>query len=170
MSAYVVDREHIVYLVKAAMSRRIVTYSPFSWYHGESPIQKDKHHQLHSDDLDEIERVANMLWQENIRSILYRYDDCTMSNMPGPVGEDYRITRDDFRRSAIEIDPVQVLKSCNCYTYQACEHPNWQTSEAHSFIESLEGDATRALPGYEEAEWGAPKPRCDELVDKGKID
>lgn len=161
MSAYVVDRHHIVYLVEAAMSRTITTSPPFTWWHGDNPNPDQRHHRLDGDDLDEWERVTNMLWQENIKSVQCRYPD-TYNNpqdMPGPIDEDFRITQQDHRFCLWDrFDPVQVLKACNCYRYQSCEHPAWESSEAHAFIQSLKSHAISSLPGYENAEWGAPKP------------
>jgi len=157
MSAFIVDRHHIIYMVKAAMSRRITTYQPFSWWHSDDPNPDSRHHKLGAGDLDEFERVCNMLWQENIRSVMYRYGDELISTLPGPIGEDHRITRMDHD-SWLEFDPTQVLKSCKCYEYQSCEHPVWESSEAHAFIQSLKSHAINSLPGYENAEWGAPAP------------
>jgi len=49
--------------------------------------------------------------------------------------------------------PVAVLKACDGYEYQACEHPGWEASEAHAYINALRRRAIHALPGYDEAAW-----------------
>ena len=151
MSAYVVDREHIIYLVRAAQALSITRYG-MSWYHD------GQHHELKGGDLTEEIRVANMLWQENITSVRYRYPDDTFDTMPGPIGETYVMDERDLTFFWDAFNPIQVIKSCNCYEYQACEHPGWETSEAHCFIDSLKEHAMRSLPGYDDAEWGAPPP------------
>ena len=45
-------------------------------------------------------------------------------------------------------DPVKILAAINCYEYQACEHPEWKTSEARDFCEALRDRMIRMLPGY----------------------
>jgi len=154
MSAYVVDRNHILYLLEAATANmnHIGGAHRFYWHHN------DEAHYLEACDFDEMERVANMLWQENVRSVMYRYPNDSMSELPGPIGEDYRITRNDFHLTWLLIDPVQVLKACKCYEYQSCEHPAWESSEAYAFIQTLKEDAISALPGYDGAVWGVPAP------------
>ena len=151
MSAYVVEREHISYLVAAAESRKIgCPYGGhFSWYH------KNKGRtELNGNSVE----VGQMLWDECVKSVSYRYPDDDITSLPGPIGEDFIFKKKDLNRLFFHnFDPVQVLKSCSCYAYQSCEHPQWEESEAFSFIEALKDYAVSALPGYEEAEWGVPK-------------
>ncbi len=49
--------------------------------------------------------------------------------------------------------------SIRCLDYQSCEHPGWEASESHSFLESLKSAAVSALPGMDAAKWGAPDPQ-----------
>lgn len=145
MSAYIVDREHVSYLVHAAMSRRIVGgHSPLYWNGGK----------LACGDYEEARRVGQMLWDECIRSVSYRYPNESRDTLPGPIGEtfEYEHGPDMWQ----DFDPVQVLKALRCYAYQSCEHPEWRASEAHAFCKALEAHAISALPGYEEAVWGSP--------------
>jgi len=156
MSAYIVDREHILYLVRAAISHELCAYPhdpALSWaWNVNRETGRIKRADTNTKGLVD---VGNMLWDENRESVSYRYQDS--ENLPGPIGEDYTITAKDFHIPLADIDPVQVLKACDCYEYQACEHQGWKDSEAHAFIQALRGRAIGALPGYEEAEWGAPK-------------
>jgi hypothetical protein len=93
---------------------------------------------------------------------MYRYPEATRHNLPGPCDEDFKLMARDIEgnehRPAFRYDlnPVQVLKSCNCYEYQTCEHPGWKRSQAHTFIETLKATAIRKLAGYEKADWGWP--------------
>lgn len=147
MSAYVVSRDHIRFLVAAARSHRIVRQYGMYWYHDGKSNKLDAH------DRDQASHIGQMLWDENIKSINARYPDTVgkLDNMPGPVDETFIYAHSaDWPR---EITPVQVLKACNGYEYQACEHDGWKDSEAHAFIEALKNAAVRALPGYEEADW-----------------
>ena len=153
MSAFVVDREHVVYLLAAAAEfNRGGT--KFSWY------WRKQWREFTTTGWDQPPRtleVGTMLWEENIKSVLYRYDDCTRANMPGPCGEDFKLRKGDLLQHqcpewSYAIDPVQVLSSCTRYEYQACEHPGWKRSQALAFIEALRAKAVRALPGYDAAE------------------
>lgn len=164
MSAYIVDRNHIVYLLTAAMSRRLNSCGgTFSWYAGERPNLKRG--ELSSTDYRRAVEVANMLWSENVKSVRDRYDH-RGDDLPGPNDRNYTVTLADFNGTVWDsTEPVQVLKACDCYEYQSCEHDGWPASEAHAFIEGLRGRAWRALVGYDDAKWGAPapKPGCKNL-------
>ncbi len=135
MSAYTVDREHIQYLVDAAMSRRIAQNYGIYWA-GKT---------LRPSDYKDAEAIGQMLWDENYASVCYRYkhDD---SGAPAFT----------YRPRPTEFDPVQVIKACHCLAYQSCEHPGWEASEAKQFIDALQNAAVHALDGYNEAEWGVP--------------
>lgn len=137
MSAYIVDREQIVALV---------TYLGRSRYN-------------HSD-LAELSAMGRTLWSENLKSIEHRYPDTaeTHSNYPGPID----LTREDVtgfeltRADQAQIQhraPVEILKTCSCLSYQSCEHPGWENSEAHQLLSRIRQTAINQLPGYEDA-WG----------------
>lgn len=161
MSAYMVDKKHVTYLVAAATSHRLrFQTEKMSWFHD------DHWHDVYDYDKERLVEVAQMLWDENRKSIECRYPDTVenFDNAPGPIGESFRITSRDFRHPWLDIDPVQVLKSCHCFAYQACEHDGWKKSEAKAFIDSLEGDAVNALTGYDDAQWGAPAKDAPRLA------
>ena len=71
MSAYVVSKNHILFLVMAAMSHR-----DFSWWDGQ------QHHRLRDGESEEAAKVANMLWKENVKSVQYRYRGEDESTLP----------------------------------------------------------------------------------------
>lgn len=151
MSAYICDRGHIIYLVAAAMSRQLNRSGGiFSWYH------EKQRRELSSSDFERAAEVANMLWRENIKSVSHRYPNESSATLPGPIDENFVIEPKDIPACLAEFKPVQVLKSCDCYGYQTCEHEDWETSEAHTFIQALRARAWHSLPGYDDAEWGAP--------------
>ena len=78
--------------------------------------------------------------------------------MPGQCGETFVVDLEDFSSMTWgRYDPPQVLMSCDCFEYQACESDGWADSEACSFIEALRSKAHRRVVGYRESEWGAPK-------------
>ncbi len=168
MSAWIVSKEHIDALVQAARANRSPQYpgdccdSGMTYYwpeaterltsrqlmgHDETPFDYDEyiqdrqacHHDVRQDSAD---RLGQMLWGENHRSVNARYleDDIeplyTYSALPGNV------------------EPVTVLKAVACYEYQTCEHDGWEASEAHVFCETLRHKMTTWLPGYDDAPWG----------------
>lgn len=155
MSAFVVDRNHIRYLIVAAqyVARREGTRT-FRWFHGDG--WRELECGTHTDCDDTPSSAGQMLWDECRRSVGYRYnEDPDDGDLPGPVGETWIYWHNDA--PAYAPDLCQVLMSCDCYSYQSCEHPEWETSSAHAFIESLRRSASSLLPGYQAAKWGAPK-------------
>lgn len=149
MSAYIVDKNHIVYLVSAAICQTI-SRGRATWYHNE--VWRE----ISPSDFERMAEVANMLLLENIKSVSHRYPNESSATLPGPNVKEI-IKPSDFARGHWDrFDPVQVLKSCSCYSYQACEHDEWKASESHSFIKALEAAAVHSLPGMDDAIWGAP--------------
>lgn len=153
MSAFVCEKELFVYLLQAAVSRRLLTRhgSCFDYFY------KGQRHSISPYDYEAQARAANMLRDENIKSVCFRYNETPDSdNLPGPNhrGE---ITPEDFMRNAwSDFDPAQVFKSIHCLNYQSCEHEDWEDSEAFALLTYLKDQAGRAQVGYEDAEWGAP--------------
>ena len=148
MSAYMVNRNHIRYLIEAAFTSCSwgCRTSAFCWWHGESRTMSLGDHKR-------AVEVAQMLWDENHKSVCDRYPDS--DDLPGPIDQDFVYQR--HRPSTRRIDPIAVLKACDCFQYQACEHEGWTDSEAKAFVDALRSAAWHALPGYEEAPWGAPE-------------
>lgn len=150
MSAFVVSREHIRYLVNAGLvlSRRY----GLRWSWGENgEYGAELKPGMHA----EAVKLGAMLWDECRRSVGWRYPQD--SALPGSLGEPEKFTNKDIKCIG-NVSGVQLLKSCDCYEYQSCEHPEWPKSEARAFLEVLRKRAWTALPGYEDAEWGPPKP------------
>jgi hypothetical protein len=152
MSAYMVDRDHIQFLIEAAKSRRINRCGgQFSWWHDDRRSFLDK-----GPGTMTLTEAGQMLWDENRKSINARYPDCVGDdeNLPGPIGESFVYVH--RHNPCWSIDPVQVIKSCHCLRYQSCEHDAWEDSAACAFLDSLIDTATHALVGYDDAAWGAP--------------
>lgn len=153
MSAYVVDRDHIRYLVSAATQmRRGIDSGELRWRNGKGPVRILPH-----GDAERAADVGQVLWDENVASVEYRYPK-SGGDLPGPVlPEGHGYVYGPHRAWAGDIEPVQVLKAIHCLEYQSCEHPGWEKSEAHAFLRALEAAAMRAVPGYSATEWVAPK-------------
>ena len=148
MSAYIVDRNHIRYLVESALAVAMRNHRGrcFRWYHdGEA-------HELTDSTATE---VGQMLWDENIASVAHRYRDSILDGLPGPVDDHLGF---QHHMADYPWNVAQILQSTDCYEYQSCEHPDWGSSNAMAFIDALRYMAYRLMAGYEEAEWGAPQP------------
>ncbi len=153
MSAYVVDRDHIAALIRGAMTRR--EYSGgLSWIffpHADGTTYHRR--ELPIGDYDRASEVAQMLWDENVKSVRHRYPECT-DGLPGTIDDgDGGYQYGEHMPSMRTLEPVAILKACDGYEYQACEHDGWQHSEAHAFIEALRHTMIHQLPGYEDAAW-----------------
>lgn len=138
MSCYVLDRHAIWYLAVACQR-----------YLGLSSLSDPK----------ELRNLAQILWQENVEAVTRRYRNT--DPLPGPTGENFIIAQDEpvprWRKE--DLRPVQVIKAARCYLYQTDELPD--TFMSRKFIRRLLEAAIEALPGYEEAVWGAPEPIQD---------
>lgn len=132
MSAFIVDYNHINYLMNAALSRRIAWHG---FYFKGLKVDKNR-----------AQEIGQMLWDENRRSVDYRYQENN--------GDEEYEYKPIFHHV---FDPVQVLKAIKCLDYQSCEHEEWESSGAKEFLDTLMHFAISALPGYEDAQWGAPK-------------
>lgn len=172
MSAYVVDRAHLDYLIEAGL--RLPGTGPLSWQVPEDPRPTDhrrgepwgptaiihaqeRHRELTPESAD---RVGEMLLTQNERSYDHRYDGQDRQIRLGYHYEGRGVYAqmlgrypDGWRWSRVMVAPVGVLKAISCYEYQACEDPGWERSEARAFCDALRRRAIHALPGYDAAAW-----------------
>ncbi len=132
MSAYLVEQNHIAYLVaqsRAHILRGTMDYT-VSFMGGGDP-----------------EALGQILWDENLKSINYLYKD--RQTLPA-----YK-----HKNGLYVWDALQVCHSVSCYEYQSCEHPGWEESKAADFCRQLSGVAISTLLGGKI--WGAPKPQAN---------
>lgn len=133
MSAFEVSKAHIDAMISAALELDSLSQT-LSWYGG-NPSRK------YEVTWENAEQWGATLVAENRASVNYRYEEeeledfYTFTRCPGPF------------------DPVAVIKITRCYMYQACEHPQWEDSEARALCEALILKMIYALPGYDEAPW-----------------
>jgi hypothetical protein len=144
MSAFIVDKAHIDTLVQAGLAygRRYT----LAWYHDHEPTtdegSRTRTNTRHELSREAADRVGAMLWNTNRASVDYRYEEAN----------DREVYR--YRHNVcLPMAPVAVLKAIDCYEYQSCEHPEWESSEARAFCSVLRKAMICALPGYEEAAW-----------------
>lgn len=103
-----------------------------------------------------MHETGRMLWLANARSVEARYppgrpglQSAREMGLIPELAEGFRFN--PYRQRTPT--PVQALKLCDCFRYQACEPEDWRRSEAAAFVEALEHRAIEALPGYAEASW-----------------
>lgn len=91
------------------------------------------------------QKLGQMLVDQNWRSVNFRYRE----NDPAPT---YR-----YVPFTAPIRPVDVIKACDCYDYQACETEDYEETAAARLIKAIRSKAIRAaLPALESAKWGSP--------------
>ena len=135
MSAYIVSKQHIDFLVEE-LTRSGSLYGTPQIVCG-----------LSSD------RVGEILIAENIASVSYRYGGESLDTLPGPVDKRDLLDYHFEHPAPMGNREVRVLKAVQGYTYQSCEHPGWPESQAARWMEELTSAMISALPGYEEAAW-----------------
>ncbi len=138
MSAFLVSREHIQYLVNAARHYTRDGSGCISWLSKKT----GKWQTFDGWDRALASKVGQILWDANVKSMIVRYGK-------GISAETYKHPRDPEAR----VENVQVLKAVLCMDYQSCESDDWESSEAHAILEAIKSAAITSLPGYNEAEW-----------------
>lgn len=131
MSAFLCSEKHINTLVSYGVQQDISVYIPGSsgqkcW----QAIRKDP------------DLIAGILTTANVESVNYRYDEDTVL---APVK--YESVSTAF------LSPIQIVKLCDCFDYQACEVDDYEDSPAASITRTIRNNAISRIPGYDEAEW-----------------
>lgn len=129
MSAYIVTDETISGMMQA-IERRIYLHQPYYYWNNRVHYFRQ-----------EPAEIAQKLVDENYRSVNGRYDEETQAH-----AFQFKVVR--------ELTPIEIIKLCHCYRYQACETDDWEQTEAYVIMNELRDMAISALPGYEEAPWG----------------
>ena len=90
--------------------------------------------------------VGSVLRDQNARSIEHRYPDTQTNNDMGNKSP-YR-----FKGCTIEPTPAMVIHAADCYSYQACETPDWKDTLAYAICDAVREAAIRVL--IEGQPWG----------------
>lgn len=147
MSAYIVDRHHIDFLVRSAVKVEWLDRSPFRFWHDGDMIEVGRQNATD---------FGRMLWAENVKSVAYRYPRDTVSELPGPRPFDANTVRNYMWRENDRLmgwSCIAALKAIDGYEYQSCEHPEWEGSLAQGFCQALRKRLIGHLPGYDECPW-----------------
>jgi hypothetical protein len=98
---------------------------------------------------------ADVLYQENIRSVRARYPSDTWDSLPGLIVKPLHIIvsgRDECS-AKYRLPVVSILKMCDALEYQSCETEDYRKSVAFDLLDSIRGEAIHSLPGYDDAPW-----------------
>lgn len=154
MSANVISKSHIDAIINAGLSGMPREHGPLSWYASDPrSLMIQESQKAYRQLTDETaNQVGQMLIDECVKSVSYRYQDSDITDLPGPVNGYWLIPYELGYSDRIPT-PVETLKLIRCYEYQSCEHPEWPESEAYRFCQALTAAMMTYLPGYEEAPW-----------------
>ena len=141
MSAFVVSHKHINTLLSYANRQD----NPLHFYLSGDVV-------LRADQVDDLQRAAEILLAENYSSVFARYPDTAAdpTTVPGIIAEAGQSITFRFEP---DVSAVQILKGCQCYDYQACETADYDQSDAKRIINRLKSEAIHRLAGYDDAQW-----------------
>jgi hypothetical protein len=145
MSAYIVRKAHIDAIVTFAVGgqRRVGTVKRMA-------EDADQAKYVSSSDYTPSQ-IGAALWAENHASVDYRYSETTP--VPAYVFRP-KCHGGTCTKPTRQLTPLDVIKLCQSLKYQSCEHPGWEASFAHDFLNRVISAAIAALPGYDNAFWG----------------
>jgi len=126
MSAFIVTDTHINALVRYASRHKITV----AYGNPTMRLNVSAHEQ----------EVAQLLIDENIKSVNYRYSEAETSLI-------------EYDRGAPILSAIEAIKAAQCLRYQSCEHSDYEESIAFKLIEAIIYDAIPRLDGYESASW-----------------
>ena len=138
MSAFIVSEYHLDSML-----------SFFNLHQGTVSLKKKETgewYALNSSSIEDLQIMKQILADQNYRSVNERYQETE----PAPVMSAKVL----FER----VSPVQIIKACNCYDYQACETDDYQQTDANRICDAIRASAIDELPGYEEAQWEMNEP------------
>lgn len=151
MSAFVVCREHIDVLVRAAIAGP-ADADPSAWT--AFPIQVRDHHGrdrkiaaidgLENAELIDPTEVGYQLWAENHASVAHGYREQYDDEVPGSYV---------YRDPGFTPTCAETARAIASLAYQSCEHPAWDDSIAHGILNALRDALLSALPGVDAAPW-----------------
>ena len=133
MSAYIVSRKHINTLGDRG---GLTTERIFFVLQDVVVVQFE--------DEGDLQAMAEMLLKQNIISVSYLYK----TDQP----DDEKIK---YKNLLLDYSAIDILRICECYDYQACETPDYESTYAASIIRAIRTAAILSLP-----EWDKSKVWC----------
>ena len=95
----------------------------------------------------DVEKVVTILWEANLDSLNYRYDDDIEEN---------KISREKLSHyRPIVTNIFHMAKLVGCYEYQSCENEKrWDVSKAKQICKDITDGLLTNSDDYESAPWG----------------
>ncbi len=149
MSAFICGPDHLIALAVFAAGKDRYGYRVDPRYlDGAAKLEAYNEGELAS-------AYADILYAENIRSVLHRYPDDTFDTAPGLIEkpEHIAVSPAAFRMNKYRLPPLSILKMCDCLEYQSCENEDYRTTPAYALLTAIRKAAIHALPGYDGAPW-----------------
>jgi hypothetical protein len=149
MSAFICGPDHFKVLAIFAASRR----------HGSLNVDPRYIKELKADHEDTTAGLAtiyaDILYQENIRSVRARYPEDKRDTLPGPNVKPLHIVVSgrDQTLAVYRLPPVSILKMCDCLEYQSCETDDYRSTTAFKLLDAIRRAAIHTLAGYDDAPW-----------------
>ena len=135
MSAYIVNEEHIRFLVSSV---RHLAKSVFGFCY----TWNFESHRIDSS-LEKATKLGQKFWDANVLSVNRRYSENTKNLV--------YLHKSDFDHQKISL--VQIFKAIDGYAYQCSEFHNWRNSEIYTVLAVMKCKLISCLPGYDEAAW-----------------
>jgi hypothetical protein len=143
MSAWIVDKTHIDMLVSAALQFgspsdrfRFWKTNPDGSYAGWYTVVERQ-----GPDGDHLtpDALGQLLADECVASVMYRYPDDSADELPGNEVDatEHYWQHYVYERPGVRLQAGDVYQLVTCYEYQSCEHPSWQHSSAAAFCNTL---------------------------------
>ena len=96
--------------------------------------------------------VASSMAHENIVSLESRYSDDIDFFLGDMTVEEYiRGCQDATKALDLNLTPIDFVKMAQCYAYQSCEHPAWESCKPKVWAEWIQYDFIRSQPEYKDA-------------------
>lgn len=90
---------------------------------------------------DDLNWCAVLLTMQNFCSYNTRYEKYEEPTMPVKYHMDWKVYK-----------PVEIVKACDGYDYQACEVPDYDHSDARKVVAAIRRSAISAMPEYRAAQ------------------
>lgn len=95
---------------------------------------------------ERAELFAEILYRENIRSVLTRYPGDTIESAPGPAEKPERIeVFDGDVENPPVTDPKVISDLCDRLEYQSCETDDWRQTQAFALLDAIRSAASAEI-------------------------